>query len=670
MGVTVKSTLSLVWIWQTYLTYPLKLDEMPTKRAPYIGEDPTFLDANKWNKVLEDDASTVTGTVSGAIHSAQRQNTRNSREKTITVFVLPPLSIVNLRSLRTNEDGDQLPIGEFADRVEASNIPSNKTFVLPAPQSGFPESMLRFRRMFLGLRNCHLGNIAFKNNVTFRFNSTHPQNTIDLWGSEKDVDAMITDLKAHSKITVDQVDFHSRYRARRANAWAKPGREPTPAEAKRQARILESQQILKRFREAPPDTEIFENEGAFLWYPDDEVDVYQTCGMKNFEVLDDIRVECQVYIRYLEKHKVFLVSGKNVEEALCRIRHVYFSQAAYLRLRWPINLHFAIPSRCFSLFQMNTRHHLSKRQLTFSINGPDGVLLVSMDLNTAVPSHTLTKLGVERQAYGYLKRFAQNRYACQLPIEAKIAFEPHESQPTFSVHFKCRIVGRKSLVRIDVDFDSNKTTGVPRVFARQRKVLGLTNLVLCSGLGWELSAHISQVAETDEIVREFVKTVKLNDKNRVKFANLPGLQVEDVIVKTRYKYWLPTSEYIFEITKYEHSNVSSLAIKYPAGVSISVADIGDERWGCTVFSQNWDYTFATQRHLPIGVKPSWDMDTLFPGVEKVYGAGFGEFIDLLNQKTVWIADCMRHLEKRENQLETIDQLESLPIRDRSPDLLD
>lgn len=109
---------------------------------------------------------------------------------------------------------------------------------------------------------------------------------------------------------------------------------------------------------------------------------------------------------------------------------------------------------------------------------------------------------------------------------------------------------------------------------------------------------------------------------RVKYVNLPGMSVETVIMKTKYRYWINGTPYVLETTKYEHFDTQHVNQLYPDGIAISWKGFRtnhDTRWGCCLINADVNETFSKQKGLDIGCVSDWDPDVV--SVFKSSGTG-------------------------------------------------
>ncbi|KAI5855633.1 hypothetical protein BZA05DRAFT_369117 [Tricharina praecox] len=103
---------------------------------------------------------------------------------------------------------------------------------------------------------------------------------------------------------------------------------------------------------------------------------------------------------------------------------------------------------------------------------------------------------------------------------------------------------------------------------------------------------------------------------RITFVNLPGMSVSGVVQKTKYRYYLPRTSYVFELTRYEHLPIHPVSTLYPDGVPISYRGLDtpfDTRWGCAIWHKRWDQYLSQQAVAQLGQRGDWD-----PDIEKFF----------------------------------------------------
>lgn len=98
---------------------------------------------------------------------------------------------------------------------------------------------------------------------------------------------------------------------------------------------------------------------------------------------------------------------------------------------------------------------------------------------------------------------------------------------------------------------------------------------------------------------------------RVSFVNLPGLSVGGLVQKTKFRYWMGNTDYVFEITKYENLPIHEVSSLYPDSVPISYKGLEtpfDTRWGCGLWNSGWDEKLSKQASAKIGTRGNWEPD--------------------------------------------------------------
>ncbi|KAF8249299.1 hypothetical protein K440DRAFT_660295 [Wilcoxina mikolae CBS 423.85] len=103
---------------------------------------------------------------------------------------------------------------------------------------------------------------------------------------------------------------------------------------------------------------------------------------------------------------------------------------------------------------------------------------------------------------------------------------------------------------------------------------------------------------------------------RISYMNLPGMSVQKLIQKTKWRYWMANTNYIFELTRYENLNVHEVIIRSRIGVPVTwrgLVDKDNSRWGCTLWNTDWDYKLSQQAVAEIGYRGNWE-----PDIEKFF----------------------------------------------------
>ncbi|TGZ76890.1 hypothetical protein EX30DRAFT_324243 [Ascodesmis nigricans] len=107
---------------------------------------------------------------------------------------------------------------------------------------------------------------------------------------------------------------------------------------------------------------------------------------------------------------------------------------------------------------------------------------------------------------------------------------------------------------------------------------------------------------------------------RVVYANLPGLSVDQVTQKTKYRFWQNGCTYRYELTKYEHLPTDEILELYRDSVVISWKGIispPDVRWGAAMENASWDNDLRQQLTVEKGKRGTWNTDvgSFFPPTE-------------------------------------------------------
>ncbi|KAL7273872.1 hypothetical protein RUND412_003254 [Rhizina undulata] len=117
-----------------------------------------------------------------------------------------------------------------------------------------------------------------------------------------------------------------------------------------------------------------------------------------------------------------------------------------------------------------------------------------------------------------------------------------------------------------------------------------------------------------------------NKVKRIQYANLPGLEVTAVTIKTKWSYWINRTSYIFEVTKYEYIVTDMVNRLYQSGMSGSFKGLKiptDTRWGVSLWNDEWRMALSQQMGLGVGITAAWECDagkffksSSMPGWEK------------------------------------------------------
>ncbi|RPA85871.1 hypothetical protein BJ508DRAFT_411842 [Ascobolus immersus RN42] len=217
---------------------------------------------------------------------------------------------------------------------------------------------------------------------------------------------------------------------------------------------------------------------------------------------------------------------------------------------------------------------------------------------------------------------------------------------SFNIRLHCSN-DRMSELRLDVNFDYDPKTGDQKVHSstwsytrlsepplNRRTPLQANVIDLENDMGWSLELSTYKLhRDTDlyPIFSQFLRKLRFDSIQeavpggvpvkypRISYTPLPGMTVESLVQKTRHLYTIKNTEYIFELTKYEH--IDCKHIRLPEGVPSYLDHINvpksaiDVRFGCAMYRTKWSTDLlAEQRSLPLGKPANWQcsVDTFFP----------------------------------------------------------
>lgn len=214
-------------------------------------------------------------------------------------------------------------------------------------------------------------------------------------------------------------------------AWKKVKAAPSD---RKQQRIEEHNRELarrKRLRHPPPKpASEFDAIGSFLW-PSKETNPQDSLGM-SFEMLDDIRFECSVFINYIREKGIFLVLGDDpdsVQKAVDRMFGKFCEIAA--RNRRPREK-FLVHTPSMNLpgvsVQLVEDHSLKGRHVTFRSDPISLQALLSKEAPSQkfLDSWRVRREKLEGANFLYLKQLTQQA------LNDVLYFRGHA---TFKIHF-------------------------------------------------------------------------------------------------------------------------------------------------------------------------------------------------------------------------------------------
>lgn len=192
-----------------------------------------------------------------------------------------------------------------------------------------------------------------------------------MWGKPTQIAIAKRDLLELTQHISRDIESHAKnkkiLRSDPKLAWKKIRAAPSDRKQLRLEKEASEEAKRKSFRHPPPKEPFeFGAIGSFIW-PMKDTNPQDSLG-KSFELLDDIRYECEVYILFLRERGMFLILGENpgnVERATDRIFGTFCETAA--KNRRP-NLKFLVQTPSTNLptayVSLLKNHSLEGRHLT------------------------------------------------------------------------------------------------------------------------------------------------------------------------------------------------------------------------------------------------------------------------------------------------------------------
>ncbi|KAH0545003.1 hypothetical protein FGG08_000929 [Glutinoglossum americanum] len=197
---------------------------------------------------------------------------------------------------------------------------------------------------------------------------------------------------------------------------------------------------------------------------------------------------------------------------------------------------------------------------------------------------------------------------------------------------------------------------------KQRKVLDSITINLDKKPCWQLEVVTTTELEASKITQEmhdFVKLVKVDVSQtstqqgkvkahlKVRCPNFSRLGMRSFVQQSRFQYLLVGSDYVFEVTKYEHfsqesgepvnSGVSRAAGSNLEKSATTISKNPDVRWGASFYSSQWDTILKEQVDIGTGNVGNWlpDLDAFFPRgrmstTNSTTDTGFEEFTEKID----------------------------------------
>ncbi|KAF8469041.1 hypothetical protein BDZ91DRAFT_83054 [Kalaharituber pfeilii] len=232
------------------------------------------------------------------------------------------------------------------------------------------------------------------------------------------------------------------------------------------------------------------------------------------------------------------------------------------------------------------------------------------------------------------------------PLHTTAPYEPERPEKVYTATFELKLTdGTKNTdIRLECQFGHQAIEGSSKIYrvshcswlsapmhgsgpynsqdpdvAYKRKgPLDVKVLELAEDLAWQMEITVyPRLRDPDhyKIFDDFSNSVKLEVRPSnisdeegegmpiLNFTNLLGLFVHSVVVKSKYKWFISATNYIFEVSKYDYYAVP----KHPEGVPATVKGVvPDSRWGASLSSREWVNKLGSQFSLPIGIPGRWD----------------------------------------------------------------
>ncbi|EPS42842.1 hypothetical protein H072_3177 [Dactylellina haptotyla CBS 200.50] len=584
----------------------------------------------------------------------------------------------------------------------------------------------------LGFDRLHVLAIADRTDTHMKFPHDEPQdwaderktvrlNRIRIWGTRQAVERarkFLIYLNKHADRDVQST-------AKKTIGWAKVKALPNQRHREAMVKYEKEMEEKGRFRQQHDESELFPFVGVFDW-PPTEVNPTDVLGM-NYEALDPIRLEHEVYILYSKKRSCFRVLGysnDSIEKSLDRLYTVFCEITA--RNRNQIQYTLVNPPDVFqpqirfdgghgmhAILEPYKPGHDSLGVETFL--GDDGTLPHDQNWPTrrniirlANDSYIKSALDSSLKDIYYLRiykraknihhgleeymgmvrakltrsdiirHFGSNAVGLALLEYCKSntvfrgekqgnkifncgnphkqVYEPEtgrvsiEMEPSFSSSMWVLVIRKPNPpveMKLEVDFElkpsgkyqpkAQRWLKVPRAEGRnvtsivnKRMPLDLKMVDLQDGVTYQFDLTLGQAIpelERMPILTEFVRHLELVDDakdgtmKRVSYIALPGIKVMSITTKKKYPYYFSGTPYVFEVTQYEHIRSRDEAARrknlneggFPADFRQHTTN--DILWGVSLYSADWDATFAKQVALRIGCTGDWS-----PNIEEFLSA--------------------------------------------------
>lgn len=255
-----------------------------------------------------------------------------------------------------------------------------------------------------------------------------------MWGRPTQIAIAKRDLLELMQHISRDIESHAKMkktlRSDRNMDWKKVKAAPSDRRQRRIEKEASEEAKRKSFRHPPPKEPFeFNAVGTFIW-PLKDTNPQSSLG-KSFEVLDDIRYECEVYIVFSRENGMFQVLGENsdnVEKATDRIFGTFCEIAA--RNRRP-NVRFLVHAPSANLPKIHVsllkNHRLEGRHLTIRPELMSVQALFSGDVPSQkfLNNWKVRRAKLEKANSLYLKQVAQQGLNDVLYLRGHVTLKIH-----------------------------------------------------------------------------------------------------------------------------------------------------------------------------------------------------------------------------------------------------
>ncbi|CCX34171.1 Similar to hypothetical protein [Tuber melanosporum Mel28]; acc. no. XP_002837166 [Pyronema omphalodes CBS 100304] len=553
------------------------------------------------------------------------------------------------------------------DVAERAGLPPNSTFALPARR----HQEFDFKFFGHNFKNTH--NIARKTGTHISFPTDENiggrglEPVLKIWGSPANILRALHDLHALSAQVQDMIDSG----VSRVGGWAKVKAMTTDARQKQIDMFFMKQRIRQTYRHTPPDGRTFPAVGIFIW-PTAELNPQHHLG-KGFEGLDDVRQEQEVYILFNRAKNMFRILGDDREKvslALTRLKGI-FREVATMTRKPTTEVLLKPPSLELEAMRVAVApaRDLQNRQITFQVNEENTGVTAKLDgprptrdfmefwknrseiiqkANMIFMRKCLLR-GLEDVAYcrsyvrmrvyigrmvffSYMRTKAPDgRYGIDDFGEgvrnSRTEGEVIRSIGTTRYNIKDNDIAEQLIKNCNNHILHPKDTNIDNPLEMEPHISATFFLKLTGDDNVKSNIRLEAFMASlgiEEIVDEFhpigPPPPGMPDQRpkvkRVTFVNTPTLTVSSLVQKTKWRYHMAATRYVFEITRYETLPINEVAANFADMVQVSYKDVKtpfDTRWGAAVYNEDWDVKLSQQSVAPLGLRGAWE-----PMLEKFF----------------------------------------------------